>query len=89
MVPSGVAQLIENGHTVLIEKDAGRLSGFADEAYRAVGASIVSNADAVFSASDLIVKSRSPWRKNFLEFDRDKFFSPIYIWLLTRSLLKL
>ena len=65
MVPSGVAQLIDNGHTVLIEKNAGRLSGFTDEAYRAVGASIVSNTDAVFSASDMIVKVKEPLEEEF------------------------
>lgn len=92
MVPSGVAQLIENGHTVLIEKDAGRLSGFTDEAYRAVGASIVSNADAVFSASDMIVKVKEPLE---VEFSRIRSGQILFTYLhlasdkkLTQALMK-
>ena len=92
MVPSGVAQLIENGHTVLIEKDAGRLSGFTDEAYRAVGASIVSNADAVYSASDMIVKVKEPLE---VEFSRIRSGQILFTYLhlasdkkLTQALMK-
>jgi NAD/NADP transhydrogenase alpha subunit len=40
MTPAGVEVMIHNGHTVLVEKNAGAGSGFADEAYIKAGAKI-------------------------------------------------
>jgi alanine dehydrogenase len=59
MTPDGAKILIEDGHRLLIERNAGIGSGFADAAYQAVGAQIVSAEDA-WSAPDLVVKVKEP-----------------------------
>ncbi|HEU4430499.1 MAG TPA: alanine dehydrogenase, partial [Myxococcota bacterium] len=41
MTPDGAKILVEDGHQVLIEQNAGVGSGFPDGAYQAVGAKIV------------------------------------------------
>ena len=40
VTPAGVAELVERGHTVYIEKEAGVGSGFSDEDYVSAGAAV-------------------------------------------------
>ncbi|MEA2630153.1 MAG: alanine dehydrogenase, partial [Chloroflexota bacterium] len=60
MLPVGVEELTQLGHTVLIESGAGLGSGIADARYAAAGASIEGRAADVWSRSDLIVKVKEP-----------------------------
>ena len=60
MLPVGADVLVRAGHEVVIERDAGVGSGFADELYTAVGAKIVGSAGEVFAAADMIVKVKEP-----------------------------
>ncbi len=60
LVPSTVRELTEQGHRVVVETGAGAGAGLADVDYRAAGAEIVSNADAVFGRTELIVKVKEP-----------------------------
>ena len=57
--PGGVRMLVQSGHHVHVEKDAGLGSGFSDEQYREVGASLVTSAADVWSA-DLVIKVKEP-----------------------------
>src|SRR5512138_1247572 len=60
LVPAGAEALTAAGHTVLIEAGAGLASGFPDEAYTAVGASIVATADEVWQRAEMIMKVKEP-----------------------------
>jgi alanine dehydrogenase len=60
MLPVGVEELTQAGHTVLIEAGAGTGSGIADSQYEAVGATIVAEAGEIWSAADLVVKVKEP-----------------------------
>jgi alanine dehydrogenase len=60
LVPAGTAALVSAGHTVIVETGAGLGSGFSDARYMVAGAQIAQNADAVWAASDLIVKVKEP-----------------------------
>ncbi len=60
LVPAGAEVLVGDGHQVLIEKNAGQGSGFPDEAYAAVGATICSDAKEIWAQADLIVKVKEP-----------------------------
>ena len=60
LTPESAAQLQKLGHNCLIEKGAGLSAGFSDEKYKAEGVEILTSADALSEASDLIVKVRSP-----------------------------
>ena len=60
LTPESAAQLQKLGHKCLIEKGAGLSAGFSDEKYKAEGVEILTSADALSEASDLIVKVRSP-----------------------------
>ncbi len=60
MVPGGVDALVREGHEVVVEKGAGRGSGFEDELYSGVGARVLDSADAVWSKADLVIKVKEP-----------------------------
>ena len=55
LAPAGVRQLLDDGHDVTIQSTAGAAVGMGDDEYRAAGAQVVPDADAVWSC-DLIVK---------------------------------
>ena len=44
LVPSSVAELVQHGHEVLVERGAGLGAGLSDEHYVAAGARIVARA---------------------------------------------
>jgi len=65
LLPSAVAQLVRNGHSVLVEKNAGIGSGYTDEEYARAGAEIVDLAADVFARADMIVKVKEPLKAEF------------------------
>jgi alanine dehydrogenase len=60
MTPSGVRELTQEGHEVLVQAGAGEGSAIGDEAYAAQGATIVPDAEAVFEGAELVVKVKEP-----------------------------
>ena len=60
LTPAGAADLCKAGHTVLMELGAGFGSGFSDESYVKVGASIVSDKKELFDRSEMIIKVKEP-----------------------------
>jgi len=60
LVPAGAEAFVAAGHSVFVETGAGLGSGFPDEAYTAVGASILPTADAVWQRAEMIMKVKEP-----------------------------
>ncbi|MCB9786871.1 MAG: alanine dehydrogenase [Deltaproteobacteria bacterium] len=60
VVPGGARQLIDAGHTVLVQRGAGLGSGIEDSEYERMGAEIVDGAEAVWARADMIVKVKEP-----------------------------
>ena len=65
VTPAGAKALVDAGHKVLIEHDAGALSSFPDEEYQAVGAEIVAGAPDVWGPANMIVKVKEPVEKEY------------------------
>ena len=59
LTPAGALELVRRGHDVLIERDAGQGSAFADDAYSGVGARIGS-VEEVWDESELVLKVKEP-----------------------------
>ena len=57
---AGVKELEVRGHEVLVQQGAGVGSGISDEAYKAVGATIVPTADQVWAEAELLLKVKEP-----------------------------
>jgi alanine dehydrogenase len=60
ITPEGVAALTAHGHEVYVQAGAGTGSHIRDEAYRAAGARIVTDATAVWQNADLMLKVKEP-----------------------------
>jgi alanine dehydrogenase len=59
-VPAGVEMLVQAGHRVLIETNAGIGAGFSDEEYVEAGAELAITGQAVWEQADLILKVKEP-----------------------------
>ena len=59
LTPSAVQFLVNNGHDILIEKDAGKSSNFPDILYTEAGAQVLSSKEEIFKA-DIILKIDPP-----------------------------
>lgn len=60
LVPSGARQLIQDGHEVFVQHNAGMGIGIADEEYIKAGAKIVDTLEDAFAAGEMIIKVKEP-----------------------------
>lgn len=60
LTEAGVKQLVLEGHTVYVQKDAGLGSRIPNEAYVASGAKILDTAAEIYGNADMIVKVKEP-----------------------------
>lgn len=60
MTPGGIHQLVEHGHTVLVEKSAGGGSRFTDEDFAEAGATLIDSAEEVWGRANMVVKVKEP-----------------------------
>ncbi len=60
MTPGGVEMLITNGHKVIVEDNGGVNSGFTNEMYLEVGATIEADINKIWADADMIVKVKEP-----------------------------
>ena len=60
ITPEGVSEFVAAGHSVIIEDGAGVGSSLTNEDFIGAGAKIVTDADAVWSSAELILKVKEP-----------------------------
>lgn len=60
LTPYGVKKLVVAGHTVIVERQAGYGSGFPDNMYEEVGATLHDSAYDIVKRADIIVKIKEP-----------------------------
>ncbi|MFN9068321.1 MAG: alanine dehydrogenase, partial [Bdellovibrionales bacterium] len=65
MTEAGARQLVKEGHTVVVEKDAGLGSGITNEQYEKVGAKILATKAEVYAKADMIMKVKEPLPDEF------------------------
>ena len=63
--PGGVLTLVQHGHKVLVQKNAGLGSGFSDEEYKKAGAMIESDVEALWTSSEMIIKVKEPIEEEY------------------------
>jgi alanine dehydrogenase len=60
ITPSGVFDLVNQGHEVFVETGAGSGSSITDEAYQEAGATILPDAASTWEAAELLLKVKEP-----------------------------
>src|SRR5437660_11859950 len=68
IVPSGVKALVDAGHKVLVQAQAGEGSSMPDAEYKEAGAEIVGSAEVVWKRADMIVKVKEPVQQEIQHF---------------------
>jgi alanine dehydrogenase len=58
--PEACNDLVQAGHEVIVERNAGRLSGYLDDQYATAGAIIADDAKTTYAQGELIVKVKEP-----------------------------
>jgi alanine dehydrogenase len=65
ITPSGVHELVRNGHEVFVENDAGLGSSMPNRVFEAAGATILATAEDVWGTGDLILKVKEPIEQEY------------------------
>jgi alanine dehydrogenase len=63
--PEGVRELVDAGHTVLIQEGAGQGSSLSEDRYKRAGAQFASSAADVWREADMILKVKEPIASEF------------------------
>lgn len=70
LTPDGAGELTRDGHTVIVETEAGAGSSFEDNQYVSAGCRVVNTLQEVWDGADLIVKVKEPHPSEY------EFFRP-------------
>ena len=65
LAPSGVNELRQMGHQVLMEQCAGKGSDFLDEDYRNAGATICHNMQEIYEKAEMVMKVKEPLEEEY------------------------
>jgi alanine dehydrogenase len=65
MTPASVHALVEAGHDVAVQENAGQGSGILDSAYTAAGARLVPDAATVYREAEMVIKVKEPIRSEY------------------------
>jgi alanine dehydrogenase len=60
MTPAGAEVMKQNGHGVLVEKNAGMGSGFNNTAYKTAGTEIIDTPNEIFKRADMVMHVKEP-----------------------------
>ena len=60
LTPQSIKTLVEDGHEVIVESNAGIGSGFSNEDYINIGAKIFKTPNDIYEKSELIIKVKEP-----------------------------
>jgi alanine dehydrogenase len=60
LTPSGVRELVSQGHQVLVERDGAKTIGFENSHFEQAGAEIVDTAAEIFQRAEMIIKVKEP-----------------------------
>lgn len=86
LTPTGALELVEAGHEVNVETNAGIGSGFSDDEYREKGVNIVST-DKAWDA-DLVLKVKEPQESEYRYFHDNILFTYLHLAGVTDTLTK-
>lgn len=58
--PQGVREILNHGHQIVVESEAGHFIGYDDNQYREAGALVLDTSDEVYERAEMIVKVKEP-----------------------------
>jgi alanine dehydrogenase len=92
MSPGGVEFMRQHGHRILVEKNAGKASGFGNATYKKAGGEIVDSSSDIFKRAKMIMRVKEPQPFEFKLVRKGQiYFSYLHLAAsedLTRALIK-
>jgi alanine dehydrogenase len=92
MSPGGVEFMRQHRHRILVEKNAGKASGFSNASYERAGAEIVDSAEEIFKRAKMVMRVKEPQPAEFDLIRKGQiYFSYLHLAAsedLTRALIK-
>jgi alanine dehydrogenase len=65
LTPAGAAELVKRGHTVYVQANGGKGSGFSDDDYIKTGAKILPTIADVYAVAEMIIKVKEPIQEEY------------------------
>ncbi len=65
LTEAGVKQLVKEGHTIYVEKDAGLGSGITNQQYEKAGAKLLDTKKEVYAKAEMVMKVKEPLPEEF------------------------
>jgi alanine dehydrogenase len=72
MTPAGAEVMVQNGHSVLVEKGAGKGSNLSDTAYINAGAEIVDEPVEIFRRAEMVMHVKEPQPSEYKHIRKDQ-----------------
>ena len=72
ITPSGVMELVKNGHTVYVQHTAGVGSGISDREYEKAGATILPTIEDTYAQAEMIIKVKEPIESEYPLIKKDQ-----------------
>lgn len=88
MTPAGIEVMTMAGHKMLVEKGAGKGSGFTNKMYAAAGAEIIATAKEIYTRSDMVMHVKEPLESEY-ELIRERQIIFTYLHLAANETLTL
>lgn len=92
LTPAGAAELVKQGHKVFVQTKAGIGSGFLDENYTVIGATILATIDEVYNIAEMIIKVKEPIEQEYHLIRKDQILFTYFHFasseVLTRAMMK-
>lgn len=63
LTPDNVEDIMNLGHEVIIESNAGKISGYPDKIYETIGAKTIDSKRKIYSESEILVKVKEPYQE--------------------------
>ncbi len=86
LLPSTAKKLVEKGHQVFVEKNAGAGSGIKDEDYQNAGAEILDRPEEIFKRAELVVKVKEPQEKEYTFLQEEQILFTFFHFASSRRL---
>ncbi len=71
LTPEACRSLVDAGHSVYVQENAGINSGYSDQEYRLTGVQVVASSQALYESAQLIVKVKQPLAQDIVSLRSD------------------
>ena len=72
LTPSGVSELVKQGHNLYVQTAAGLGSGFSDDDYKNAGAKISQSIEDIYEVAEMVVKVKEPIEPEYQLIKKDQ-----------------